>query len=104
MGELQKVYLSGPMTGYVDNNFPAFEKHAIQLRKAGFNVVSPHEIEEVPSWDECLKKDIAAMVGCDAVVTMPGWQTSRGARLETAIAIMVGIPVMTVDDAYTYRT
>lgn len=33
-----RVYLSGPMSGIADNNFPAFHEHAAQLRAQGFYV------------------------------------------------------------------
>ena len=38
---MTSVYLSGPMTGIADNNFPAFHRWAAKLRADGFDVVSP---------------------------------------------------------------
>jgi hypothetical protein len=32
------------------------------------------------------------------VVTLPGWQNSKGARLETHVAAELGIPVVELDD------
>jgi hypothetical protein len=55
------LYLSGPMTGYADKNFPAFVKATRQLRKVGYKVLSPHELDlEHPrqTWEECLRRDI----------------------------------------------
>lgn len=46
-----RVYLSGPMSGIADNNFPAFHEHAAQLRAQGFYVVSPAEIQEAGTWE-----------------------------------------------------
>ena len=104
MGALTRIYLSRPMAGYEENNHPAFEKECQRLRKAGFDVVSPHELEAADeSWDSWLRADLREMLTCEAVVTLPGWQASRGARLETSVAIMVGMPVMSVDDVYVYR-
>lgn len=34
------------------------------------------------------------MLTCEAVVQMRGWQASRGARLETSVAILVGMPII----------
>ena len=41
---MKRVYLSGPMSGIKDSNFPAFLEWAARLRADGFEVVSPHEI------------------------------------------------------------
>jgi nucleoside 2-deoxyribosyltransferase len=94
-----KLYVSGPMTGYEDLNRPAFYAGAKTLRELGFEVVSPAEIADGETWDDCLKADIAQMVTCDAVVTLYGWQASRGARMETAVAILLGIPVVPIEEA-----
>ena len=39
-----RVYLSGPMKGYPDSNFPAFHATAAALRARGLEVVNPAEI------------------------------------------------------------
>ena len=40
-----KVYLAGPMAGYKDHNFPAFNAKAAELRALGHEVFNPAEIE-----------------------------------------------------------
>jgi hypothetical protein len=94
-----RVYLSGPMTGYESLNFPAFESAVKELRGLGFTVLSPHEVNnDQGNWDSCMKNDIREMMTCDAVATLVGWEASRGARLETAIAVMVGMSVRPIED------
>ncbi|TEA79820.1 DUF4406 domain-containing protein [Allopusillimonas ginsengisoli] len=90
-----KLYLSGPMTGLQDLNFPAFHRHAAHLRTGGYEVVNPAELVKDPStrWEECLRLDIAQLVQCDAVAMLPGWEQSRGARLERYIALELGMAV-----------
>src|SRR5690606_41767260 len=39
-------YLSGPMSGYPQYNFPAFAKAAETLRGFGYNLVSPAELDD----------------------------------------------------------
>ena len=46
--KLKRVYVAGPMRGYVDYNYPAFDSACEVLREAGYDVVSPHEICEDP--------------------------------------------------------
>lgn len=89
------VYISGPMTGFTDLNFPAFTAAAIILRDAGFDVINPAELEENigSSWVECMRVDIAALMDCDRVLMLPGWMDSRGARLERHIAVQLGMSI-----------
>ena len=82
------IYISGPMTGMPDLNFPAFHAAAKMLRDLGHEVVNPAELnpDHTMPWGECMRKDIAALVTCDTIVLLPGWQQSRGATLEQHIA------------------
>lgn len=89
-----KIYLAGPMTGYKDLNFPLFHSEAARLRKAGYEVVNPAEINvgQSADWSDCMRLDIAELVKCQGVAMLPGWTTSRGARLEVQIASTLGMP------------
>lgn len=100
-----RVYLSGPMRGYPENNFPAFNAFAAALRARGHYVVNPAEIdpgmprpkEDSPSWQAfylaCLRADIKALCDCEVIALMPGWERSGGAHLELHIAHRVGLVV-----------
>lgn len=89
------IYISGPMTGYPDLNFPAFNRAADALRKVGFPVINPADFGVQPgeTWAECLKRDVHVLVSCQQVVTLDDWEQSKGARLECHIAVELGIPV-----------
>ena len=93
---MKKIYISGPMTGIPDLNFPAFNAAASHLRSQSFDVINPAEINPDTSkpWDECLKSDIKALCDCDAIALLPGWENSKGAHLELHIAHRVGMEVM----------
>lgn len=69
---MSRVYLSGPMSGIPDHNKPAFHARAAEFR---------------------------ALVECDAIAVLPGWQRSEGASLEVAIAKALRLPVY---DASTF--
>ncbi len=73
------IYISGPMSGLPDFNFPAFYAEAARLEALGCDVVNPATInpETSLSWCECMRRDIAALVFCDAVQLLPGWQKSQ---------------------------
>lgn len=85
------IYLSGPITGIADLNKPLFSSAARVLRQHGHNVLNPHEIgqpsEQLLPWDTYLRADLIAMLQmCDRIGSLPGWQNSRGARLEHHVA------------------
>lgn len=86
---MTKVYLSGPMSGMVDHNFPAFNAKAEELREKGVEVVNPAELEGeslTHPWEWYLRRDIKVMMECDALYMLPGWTNSKGAKLEFSLA------------------
>ena len=106
---LRTCYLAGPMRGHEDFNFPAFHKQAAWLRANGWSVFSPAERDEQDEalngdWavtaskglDYFMQYDLAAVCQTDAVVLLPGWETSQGARLESMVAVEVGHPVFEI--------
>lgn len=94
-----RLYVSGPMTGYPNKNFDAFNKAAKALRKKGYQIVNPAELDMKhprPTWAQCLQRDIVAEMRCNGVATLPGWKHSRGALLEVYIANALNWPVHSV--------
>jgi hypothetical protein len=96
---MPKVYLSGPMTGLPELNFPAFCAEADRLRGLGYDVVNPAEInpDAAMPWDQCMRADIKALCDCNMIAMLPGWETSQGAHLELHIAHRIGIAVKMVE-------
>ncbi|MBC2692604.1 DUF4406 domain-containing protein [Pseudomonas sp. MBT-1] len=93
------IYLSGPMTGLVDLNFPAFHAMAARLRAAGHAVINPAEIDHpTKDWSDCLRRDIVALMECYTLATLSGWEHSKGARLEVIIAERLGMTVVSAHD------
>ena len=114
-----KIYVAGPMRGYAQFNFPAFESATRDLRALGHEVFSPAERdrgtgfhpdqamagteEEMAlagfSLREALGTDLAWICAeADAVVLLPGWLLSLGARAERATARALGLPVFMLED------
>lgn len=91
-----KVYLAGPMTGYPDFNFPAFHERAAEWRREGWEVFSPAESfggDTTKPYAEYMRHDVVAILSCDALAVLPGWQKSKGASFEVALAGMLDLPV-----------
>lgn len=65
-----RVYLAGPMSGLPTEAY----------------------------WEHHMRRDLAALVTCGRVATLPGWQSSRGAQLEVRVANALHMTVRTVDE------
>lgn len=100
---MTRYYLSGPMSGYPQGNRPQFEICARLLRERGYEICNPIEFDESPGlpWSDYLRKDIRALMDCQGVITLPGWQESRGASLEVHIAHALGMQVLPFSLAVT---
>ena len=95
------VYLSGPMTGYPEHNFPAFFDAEARLESHGHKVTNPARLNSIGTpWDQCMRIDLRLLL--DPQVTglafLPGWETSHGARLEVLVADGLGLPTGSVDE------
>lgn len=108
---MMKVYLAGPMSGLPDYNVPAFEKWAAELRARGYEVVSPAECDNTEGQEndalraalaadpkvgpslraQYLRRDFTLLLGCEAIVLLPGWNHSTGATCEALVAAMAGL-------------
>lgn len=93
-----KVYVAGPMTGYPELNYPAFAEASARLRALGFEVVSPAELNPIETpYLAAMKNDIRALVDCDHILMLDGWEKSKGATLENHIAQVLDIPPIVLD-------
>lgn len=105
-----KIYIAGPMRGRPDFNFPAFDEAKRLLTADGHDVVSPADIDRdhglTPanlgdpnrefSRKEVLpfvQRDVQALIGCDAIYLLEGWEQSKGARAEKALAEWMGLEI-----------
>lgn len=97
---MKLIYLSGPMTGIPGLNFPAFHAEAARLRALGYLVENPAELnpDSDASWHACMRADLKALLDCDALALLPGWQKSAGAHLEMHVAHRVGIEIVEAKD------
>ncbi len=104
MSVLGPVYVAGPMTGVEAFNRPTFHATTRAIRSQGYEVVNPAEFDEadpIPpggrAWDEYIRRDLAALLGCNTVAVLPGWRKSRGAALEVHVARALGMAVVDAD-------
>lgn len=101
------VYISGPMSGLPDLNYPAFDAAQKYFKEAGWEVQNPAEIGRnadamralIPGmppleWKHYMLGDFAALAACDAIALLPGWEKSKGATLELMFATFCGLTVL----------
>lgn len=95
--EMKKIYISGPMTGIADFNFPSFNKAASELRAKGHTVINPAEKQDEGNpdmtWYDYMRQDIRMMMDCDTIFMLPGWSCSKGAKIEWSLAVALGFEV-----------
>jgi hypothetical protein len=93
---MKRIYISGPMSGMPEHNFPAFNAEAARLRALGYDVVNPVDINPDPgvTWDQCLRNDLQALLTCDTLALLDGWMISQGAHLELHVAHRIGMRIV----------
>lgn len=98
-------YLSGPMSGYPEYNYPAFTDAARVLRNTGVKLESPHEnqwpeekLDEPNLWAYMMDLALAQMDCCGGIILLKGWPQSRGSKAELEIALQKDWPVWYYND------
>lgn len=114
------VYTAGPMRGYPQFNFPAFDRASALGRSLGWTVISPAEMDRDAGIDEkendspvfpeetirvFMRRDAKVFTDVlkaergDAIALLPNWLKSTGARAEVALAIWAKLLIL---DATTF--
>ncbi len=86
---INKLFISGPMSGLENFNTKAFDAMALRLRRIGYNVINPVELFENDFTKDrkfYVLKSITALLECDSIVMLDGWEKSTGASLELTVA------------------
>lgn len=94
---MKKVYISGPISKIpFQEAFDNFEKKEKELIALGYEVVNPMKLEHNhdKSWKSYMKVDLKALIDCDCIVMLPGWVSSKGARIEWYLAKDLGIQIL----------
>jgi hypothetical protein len=114
---MKRVYIGGPMQGFPQFNFPAFYAAAEALRAAGYDVVSPAELDDQEdkglamastdgvlkpdqkTWGDYLARDVKLLAddGIQGIIFLPGWQKSKGAKLEAFVGMLAKLEFATLE-------
>ena len=106
------IYICGPMRKIPLYNFPAFHEAEETLTRFGWEVLNPAKIDNqhdgvdpnvLPDdhdWNgvpvemdlkAIIKRDVEALLECDAIYMLPGWKNSQSAVAEVAVADWLGL-------------
>lgn len=88
------IYISGPMTGHDDLNYPSFFAAEKRWEDWGWNVLNPARNPDQPSRADYMRLDYEALLQVDAIALLPGWQDSEGALSELNMARELYLDVM----------
>ena len=95
------IYIAGKMTGIKDFNFPRFAIKASELKAKEVNVVNPADIalkfvngkmsllKDESTINKIIKLELEALAMCDSIYLLKGWETSKGAKKELQLAILL---------------
>lgn len=106
------VYIAGPMRGYKDFNFPAFDRARDEFQVAGWEPISPADLDRASGVNETsapqfkpeqvrafVERDSKALLSLraekgDAIAMLPGWEQSTGATAEFFMARWLGLKIL----------
>lgn len=123
MSQNNAVYIAGPMTGFEKFNFPAFDAAEEFLNQTGFiTIFNPAEhdrwllkkpadwmptdedhdgewkrwkMEDAPSLRDMLGADLNWIAkNASHIYMLKGWEKSRGAITEHALAVALGLEII----------
>lgn len=94
------IYISGPMTGLPEFNYPAFHDAKRDLEAAGYTVLSPADLPIRDDWEwiDYIIEDLDAVFQADGIATLEGHEMSKGARIECRVAKHLGMTIKPVSE------
>lgn len=110
---LPTLYVAGPMTGKPQMNYPHFHEVGDALRDCGYGVLNPVDVDAMHlserkklmlpttcaecdaggkhDWEWYMRRTLKMMLDADGIALLRGWEGSRGAKIEVAVAAKLGM-------------
>lgn len=87
-----KIYISGPITGMPDYK-EQFATISRKLEANGHIVVDPSVETDGLSPRDYMRISLARLEAADEILLLPGWENSKGAKIEKLYAEYIGLRV-----------
>lgn len=97
---MKRIYIAGPMTGKPELNRAEFEKAADCFVSKEFSFFNPSHYAFINGWDERTSLSVVApvllnvLMRCTHIYMLRGWQDSKGATAEHAVAKWIGLEII----------
>ena len=112
-----KLYIAGPIKGKADKNESAFRLVERKLQSLGYTTIVPLDIPPHKHEGNCpgntseagegehksgcyMRNDIIAMLKCDGIILLDGWENFAGARIEFLTAQACGLEIKYQSDNF----
>lgn len=92
-----KIYIAGPIsTININHAIVNFAEAELMIVSKGHEAINPMTLRHNhdKSWISYMKACIPELLKCDAIYMLKGWKQSKGARMEKALAVDLGIRVI----------
>ena len=93
----KKVYISLPISGYdFDERKETALAMEVKLRGRGYDVFNPlgDQFQTGLTTNEYMKLDLKALLDCDVIMFMYGWNRSAGCHTELWVAMACGMEIL----------
>jgi hypothetical protein len=92
-----KIYISGAITNNPNAKaqFDKAKKTLIELNK-NYYFISPMDLPHYhdEKWSSYMREDIKALMDCQAIYLIEGWEKSKGARIEKELAEILDFKII----------
>lgn len=97
---MKRIYIAGPMTGKPDLNRAEFDNAVDYFASRDFAFFNPWRCAFMNGWDERTSLSVIApvllntLMLCTHIYMLRGWQDSKGATAEHAVAKWIGLEII----------
>lgn len=102
----KRIFISVPITGFEDTykyRLTAAKNNLISIFDLDYDlleIITPMDIDYIDEHDEakCIGQCVSELLTCDTLISLSGWEKSKGCRTERFVAETYGLNLFIFDD------